>query len=178
VIFNQAVKDAYMHIMTALGVQMGIAKSLLSSSGTALEFAKRVLYKGVDVSPISLTEFLAANFTISEAAQFARKYSLTFAQLLRVLGYGYSVRSSINRHVGSLNSRVRALFFAFFLPKDELEFQNLMDQGNPVFKELELRGLVNNAFVKALLDYLRSEIKRFKPTAASPGFSYQTQKEV
>jgi hypothetical protein len=138
VIFNQKVKVSYLKIVNAIGVQCGIAKSLLSPKGIAIEFAKRTFWKGIDISPIPLLEFVAANLTLSDAIQFARKYNLTFPKLLRSLGYGYRVVGSVNKHVGQLNSRVRALLFSFYLPETEEDVSRLLTQGNPLLSKTNL----------------------------------------
>lgn len=63
--------------MEELGVQIGLHKSLLSPKGTALEFAKRTFYQGVDVSPISLLELDSALRDLSSWVAFSRKHSLS-----------------------------------------------------------------------------------------------------
>jgi hypothetical protein len=142
VIFDQRVKTAYLRIVSALGVECGIAKSLLSPNGHAIEFAKRTLYKGVDISPIPLKEFVVVNLTLADAIAYARKYSLSFSALLKSLGYGYRVRGSINKHVGSLNSRVRALLFAFYLPASETDVTEVLFKGNPLISTDQLKAVV------------------------------------
>jgi len=116
VIFDALVKDSYLAILAALGMPINTAKSILSPKGIGLEFCKRTIIRGVDVSPVPLKEFVAANLTLPEAIAFAHKYKLTFNQLLLALGYGWKVRAGIDRHIGQLNARVRALLFAFTLP--------------------------------------------------------------
>lgn len=143
VIFDARVKRQYLLIVGVLGVQCGIAKSLLSPAGLAIEFAKRTLWKGRDVSPVPLMEFIAANLTLSDAITFARKYTLTFPQLLRVLGYGYRVVGSYTKHVGKLNSRVRALMFAFYLLETEDQVRELLMRGNPLLSKATLTLVVN-----------------------------------
>lgn len=173
VIFNALVKDSYLAILAALGMPINQAKSILSPKGLGLEFCKRTIVKGTDVSPIPLKEFVAANLTLPEAISFAHKYNLTFEQLLAALGYGWKVRGGIGKHVGQLNARVRALLFAFMLPailnqdgtvadlKDQLGA--LLGRGNPnLSKEqreyfLFVLLLVLKQFViKALNQVLRS----------------------
>jgi hypothetical protein len=142
VIFNQRVKTAYLRIVDALGVECGIAKSLLSPNGHAIEFAKRTLYRGQDVSPIPIKEFVAVNLTLADAIAYARTYSLSFPALLKSLGYGYRVRGSINKHVGRLNSRVRALLFAFYLPASETDVTEVLFKGNPLISTDQLKAVV------------------------------------
>jgi len=142
VIFDPRVKTAYLRIVAAIGVECGIAKSLLSPKGLCIEFAKRTLYKGQDISPVPLTEFLAALLSLSDAVQFARKYNLTFPGLLKTLGYGYRVLGGLNRSIGLLNSRVRALLFAYYLPDSEEEVKEMLLRGNPFLTEKVMKEAV------------------------------------
>jgi len=139
VIFDSLVKDSYLAILSALGMPINLTKSILSPKGIGLEFCKRTIIRGVDVSPVPLKEFVAANMTLPGAVNFAHKYNLTFNQLLLALGYGWKVRAGIDKHIGQLNARVRGLLFAFMLPpilsettdlsKDQLGA--LLSRGNP-----------------------------------------------
>lgn len=54
------VSAEYRRILDSIGVECGIAKSVISNKGISLEFAKRYIYKGVDVSPIPLKEVLSS----------------------------------------------------------------------------------------------------------------------
>jgi hypothetical protein len=167
VIFNQRVKKSYLRIMGDIGVKMGIAKSLLSSNGRAVEFAKRTYVDGRDVSPISLSEFIASNLKLADAIALARSYHLTFAQLLKVLGYGYQVRSTATTiHIGRLGSRVRALLLAYFLPSNKEEFDSLMKRGNPRIKA-NLEEILNAKFSEAMLGFLLKEFDRVSRAAMS-----------
>jgi len=171
VIFNALVKDSYLAILSALGMPINLAKSILSPRGIGLEFCKRTIIRGVDVSPVPLKEFVAANLTLPEAVSFAHKYNLTFNQLLLVLGYGWKVRAGIDKHIGQLNARVRGLLFAFMLPpilsevtdlsKDQLGA--LLSRGNPnLSKEqqayflLTLLLVIKQFVIHALRRVLRS----------------------
>nr|UJQ92532.1 MAG: putative RNA-dependent RNA polymerase [Mitoviridae sp.] len=142
VIFDSKVKVLYLKVVDAIGVECGIAKSLLSPRGTAIEFAKRTFWLGKDISPVPLLEFISANLTLSDAISFARKYSMSFPLLLRSLGYGYRVVGSLNQHVGKLNSRVRTLLFAYYLPLDEEGVQELFSRGNPLLSVAQLKEVV------------------------------------
>nr|WAY16587.1 putative RNA-dependent RNA polymerase [Rhizoctonia solani mitovirus 110] len=137
VIGDKAVKDSYLLILEAFGMPVNQSKSILSPKGIGLEFCKRTIIKGVDVSPVPFMEFIAANLTLPEAVAYGKKYSLTFPQLIKTLGYGYKVLGGLHRHVGSLNSRVRALLFTFILPlrtEDAASFDAMgaiLSKGNP-----------------------------------------------
>lgn len=168
VIFDQRVKVAYLRLLDALGVECGIAKSLLSSDGSAIEFAKRIFYKGVDITPPSIVEFLAANLTLAEAIAFARKHGLSFPGLLKALGYGYKVLGSINKHVGTLNSRVRALLFAYHIPLNEEQATETLFRGNPLISAEQLAEVVE-AFKTILMTRYKTLIqKRLRNLVSTP----------
>lgn len=168
VIFDLRVKTAYLRIIAALGVECGIAKSLLSPKGLAIEFAKRTLYRGEDISPIPIKEFVAANLTLADAIAFARKYKLSFPQLVKTLGYGYRVLGRLNQHVGQLNSRIRALLFAYHLPVDEKDVTNTLFLGNPLISKAELEEVVKEFKTLLMTKYYAMIEKRLKtvPRAA------------
>lgn len=90
---------AYRSIMESIGVQIGIAKSLLSPRGDALEFAKRFIYRGVDLSPVPLKEVLAAIQSISGLLELGRKHGLALKDLALIAGYGYRAVGGMNRSV-------------------------------------------------------------------------------
>jgi hypothetical protein len=56
VIADEAVAQEYLAICREIGVEIGLAKSLISPKGHAVEFAKRTIWRGVDISPIPFTE--------------------------------------------------------------------------------------------------------------------------
>jgi hypothetical protein len=139
VIGNQLVKEKYLLIISTIGVECGIAKSLLSSSGIAIEFAKTTFYKGFNVSAVPLLELCVSQLALPDAIQFGKKYHLTFPQLLKTLGYGKGVLSTLNSHIGTMNSRVRALLIGYLHPTNEDEAKDLLLNGNP-FIESQLLG--------------------------------------
>lgn len=113
VIWNAATAKVYLRVMKALGVEVGLAKSIISLEGKGLEFAKRTLLDKGDVSPIPFRDQEAARRTLSEMIQFAMRNNLTALQTLRFLGYGYRVDPTKN------NKIVRALTLALSIPRDE-----------------------------------------------------------
>jgi hypothetical protein len=161
VIGNSRVRKSYLLIVSALGVECGIAKSIISPKGTAIEFAKRTFWKGVDVSPIPVLEFVMANLTLAEAVSFAKKYTMSFPALLKSLGYGYRVLGSLSSHVGRLNSRVRALLFASSMPSNEAEAVEVLSRGNPWLTSEQL-GLVLNEMRDNAVRMVKSRIKAIR----------------
>lgn len=52
-IFNSEVAAKYLMVMGELGVEINLSKSVVSPSGSVVEYAKRVSFNGLDVSAIS-----------------------------------------------------------------------------------------------------------------------------
>lgn len=131
IIGDKDVADQYLLILDSLGVECGIAKSLLSPKGLAFEFAKRTFYRGKDVSPVPIKEFFAATRNLGAAVTFMKKYGLSFSGLLQCLGVGYKVRSWLNKPFGKLPSRVRLLILAINIPTTPEEAVNFFAIGKP-----------------------------------------------
>jgi len=119
VIWNKAVADKYLEILDQLGVSVGLAKSIISEKGTGLEFAKRTIVEGVDVSPISFLEQSSAHRSLAMLREFALKYKLTFLQVLRFLGYGYQVGPDKQNRI------VNSIKLALTIPKSYQELKSL-----------------------------------------------------
>jgi hypothetical protein len=97
--------------MDELGVEIGLAKSLISRNGT-LEFAKRFLYKGIDCSPISLKEMATSVASIGSLMEFCRKYNPSFGTLLTLCGYGFRVKAKLTQSFNKLNRRLMHVLVA------------------------------------------------------------------
>jgi len=91
VIWNRTVAKMYLRVLTRLGVEVGLAKSIVSPKGVGLEFAKRTIFQKEDVSPVPFREQKAAHKSLSAVINFADKYKLLPNAVLRFLGYGYQV---------------------------------------------------------------------------------------
>jgi len=116
VIGDAKVAKMYLKVMKELGVGIGLHKSLISSDGSALEFAKRTLYRGVDVSPIPLTELKASFVSPANAVQLILKYKLSLATFLKAAGFGFNVLGRLHKPLGELNSKVRLIILAMNIP--------------------------------------------------------------
>jgi len=88
-IADRKVAFEYRKILKSIGVECGIAKSVISYKGKALEFAKRFFYRGVDVSPIPLKEVLTSARGFGPSLELVRKFGLSISGYLHLLGYGY-----------------------------------------------------------------------------------------
>jgi hypothetical protein len=131
VIANKAVANRYRKVMASLGVTIGLAKSLVSPYGTALEFAKRTFWNGVDVSPISFVEIQMAFTHPAGAVDFIKKYSLTLSAFLKAAGYRFNVLGGLNKPLGKLNSKVRLLVLALNTPVSVEEINDFFTLGMP-----------------------------------------------
>lgn len=107
VIFNSDVAKQYHKTMTSLGVECNLSKSIMSPKGLGLEFAKKTFVSGVDVSPVPYKEVHSALCGVSSLINFGMKYSMSLPQILKFAGFGFKVIGSCNRHITTLNLKVK-----------------------------------------------------------------------
>lgn len=98
VIADGRVAQQYLILLDAIGVKVGLAKSLVSRKGS-LEFAKRYFAFGSDCSPVALKEVAAVKSNPTFAGAFGEKYQLSFAQMVSILGYGYRVKARLSGYL-------------------------------------------------------------------------------
>jgi len=121
VIYNSIVAKAYHRLITKLGVECNLSKSIMSPMGLGLEFAKRTFFKGSDVTPTPLKELHAALSSPTAIVEYARKYNLTIPQMIKVAGFGYKVVGSSNRPFDKItNVKVRYIIFSDFIQNPSL----------------------------------------------------------
>lgn len=116
VIASRSVAKQYELLMHRMGVGIGAHKSMVSGSGSTLEFAKRTFHNGVDVSPISFREFVVGRQSFAGLLELVRKYSLTLGQTMSVLGYGYRAKASASQRLYLISKRLRNYILAFYGP--------------------------------------------------------------
>jgi len=92
VICNKQVAKRYLKLMEKLGVEVNLTKSLISSH--ALEFAKRFIFKGIDVSPFSAKEFNSLGENLAGYFSFSKKFGSSLPSLLSTVGAGYKFLGS------------------------------------------------------------------------------------
>lgn len=174
VIFNREVKDQYLKFMKALGMEFGLHKSVLSRNGTALEFAKRMFWKGNDVSAVPVLEFTAALMGLGAFKEFGRKYKLSKLQMAKCLGFRYKALAKLNSgNFAALNYKLKVLSVALCIPDNEADAKELMSLGAPrvpnvrnpipeiiaMFSDFELKRMC--AQVSRMGDKLRGDITPF-----------------
>jgi len=111
VIANKLVAAEYLRIMAIIGVEVGLSKSMVSTTGS-LEFAKRTYIRGRNCSPVSLAELLVALCNLGALDQLVRKCDtfgkLRVSSVARFAGFGYKnlgrlpVCLSLNNRLSSL----------------------------------------------------------------------------
>lgn len=116
VIMHGAVARHYRKIMAAIGVDIGDHKSLVSRNGLALEFAKRTLYNGVDVSGVPFREFVIGLQSAAGLMELIRKYSLSVGTMLSALGYGYRAKAKASSRIVMLPQRLRHYLIMYYGP--------------------------------------------------------------
>lgn len=130
VIGNKAVAEQYLLVLNELGMPVNLHKSLVSHNGTCLEFAKRTIYKGVDISPVPVKEMGAAQGLAPAMVSFALKYNLTLPQLLQSFQYGWRNISWLTKPLGQLPSQIRTLVLAMAIPKSLEELPAFFNLGS------------------------------------------------
>lgn len=119
VIGDPKVAKMYLLLMKALQVDVSLAKSLVSDN-LSMEFAKRFIYKGTDISPLSLKEFDVALRSLPALLSFIRRVAtlvpVTYADVLRACGFGYRVLGRITSPLEQISTRSRWLLTALSIP--------------------------------------------------------------
>lgn len=126
VILGTAVARQYEALCKAFGIQIGLAKSLISPNGS-YEFAKRFYVRGVDASPISVREYWVSQSNLPSFIELVArakrvKSDLRLADVIRAYAKGYRVVSSLTQRIAKLgNTRVANLIAALLLPGSPFE---------------------------------------------------------
>lgn len=107
-----------------MGVEIGLAKSIISLNGKGLEFAKKTILEGEDVSPIPFKDQSAAHRNFGLIRNFAERHNLNYLKVLRFLGYGYKVDPSKNNRI------TRVMNIALSIPRTYKELVELFLPNN------------------------------------------------
>jgi hypothetical protein len=165
VIGNARVAKAYLSVMSTLGVGIGLHKSLISASGTAVEFAKRTFYCGMDVSPIPFTELQAAFQAPSAAVEFIRKYNLSLTAFVKAAGYGFNVLGRIQKPLGKLNAKIRLIILAINIPISPEQIEVFFSLGSPKSgRALFETSTLINALVSTEFKRLKAALNKIRAT--------------
>lgn len=99
-----------------LGVEINLSKSIVSTRGNTMEFAKRFIVGGQDASMFPFKEYIGATQTIAVLLEVVRKYGLTIASTLTLLGYGYRAKANLSLPFTRMAQRCKRLILALFSP--------------------------------------------------------------
>lgn len=108
VIAHAGVARHYLIILDSLGVKVGLHKSLVSHLG-ALEFAKKYMVNGANLSPVSLKEVSVALQMFNGMSELVRRYGLKLTAVARLYGYGYRVLGKMSTKLNALPRRIRTV---------------------------------------------------------------------
>lgn len=109
VIADCRVASSYTEVCKHLGVEIGIAKSLVSE-GKTLEFAKKFFRNGEDLSGLPVAFWAAARKTMGVAHALSAWYPTgTMYNFVRALGAGFKGPSALGSHWGKIPLRLRVL---------------------------------------------------------------------
>lgn len=161
VIGDGAVAAQYLILLKELGMPVNLHKSLVSKNGTCLEFAKRTLYKGNDISPVPIKEMSAAQGLAPAMVSFAVKYQLTFPQLLQSFQYGWRNISRLSKPLGELPSQIRTLYLALSMPKTFEELPTFFNLGTRKGSQFKADALaIGEAFAQVTVPQLVQKVER------------------
>jgi hypothetical protein len=150
VIGHGGVAKEYLHIMKEIDVPINLTKSIVSRHSIGLEFAKRIFYKGVDVSPIPFREFSESSQSLTTFIQLARKYKLSLPQIFKIMGYGYKVLGQSWHHVSEMKGRYKWVKVLMTFPTTPEEFSNWVHQSVSFAQLWELIEIERDRYVNWL----------------------------
>lgn len=159
IIWNKPVALKYLSVLRILGVEVNLSKSIISKKGTGLEFAKKTLVGGLDLSPIPFAEQSAATRNWSSAIAFKRRHELTDLNFLRFLGYGYKVDPNKN------NSLNRIISLALSIPtsdKEFIEFFSLKREFIDLMAHKVPLRVVRSTMVRTICQHMDTLLKQAK----------------
>lgn len=113
VIAHKDVATKYLELMDKLGVDIGLAKSLI---GNGFEFAKRYYYQGEDCSPIAFKELDIASRSFSNGIELAKRHSLTIGAFLSLMGIGPFAKTRIYNDFSKMSMRLRNYLMVYYSP--------------------------------------------------------------
>jgi hypothetical protein len=127
VIADEKVAKEYMKVMDALGVKIGLAKSLVGQD-LSMEFAKRFVYKGQDVSPISLKEYHVSKSHMPSLNELIPKVQslveIRLCHVLKALGFGYKAVSRMSAKYVKLSKRLSQAILLLTAPSAPFGYCN------------------------------------------------------
>lgn len=102
--------------MKVLGLEINLSKSVLSNN--SFEFAKRFVYKGKDVSPLSLKEVNGIGENLLSLISLGDKWEMSLAAMLSYIGAGYRALGSFtSKKIRGASPKMRVALLYFLRSK-------------------------------------------------------------
>jgi len=100
----------YRRLLQTIGVEAGLAKSIIAKSKFVIEFAKKFFVDSAQANMVPIKECIATKASTALVMEFVRKYDLTLNQILSFLGLGYKTKiKALNNFYFNLSTRLRVL---------------------------------------------------------------------
>jgi len=100
----------YRRLLQVIGVEAGLAKSIIAKSKFVIEFAKKFFVDSAQANMVPIKECIATKASTALVMEFVRKYDLTLNQILSFLGLGYKTKiKALNNFYFNLSTRLRVL---------------------------------------------------------------------
>jgi len=110
VIVDGRVITEYRRVLQVIGVQAGLAKSIIARSKFVIEFAKKFFVDSTQANMVPIKECIATSCSTALVMEFVRKYELSLNQILSFLGFGYKAKmKAFNNLYFKLSTRLRVI---------------------------------------------------------------------
>lgn len=104
------VASQYRRILQEIGVQAGLAKSIIARGQFVAEFAKKFFVGSTTANMVPIKECIATEVSSSLILEFVKKYNLSLNSILSFLGYGYKAKiQAWNKSLFDLSTRLRVI---------------------------------------------------------------------
>jgi hypothetical protein len=161
VIADGKVAREYLKLMSRIGVEIGLAKSIVGTR-PVLEFAKRFFVSGADASPVSFLELAVARCNITSLVQFGKKFQLSPAAVLSILDYRHKVLGGLHKAYYHLSGRVSAVVWSVVRERYSfLEWVRLVSIAPrfKMFREVDAARVVLRLKIQSLIGRLSAVAK-------------------
>lgn len=116
VIAHPVIARHYLEILAELGCPVNLTKSIVSHNGS-FEFAKRFIYRGEDVSPISWAEMSIALLDIRVLLGLVEKLPyLRLSAILNFMGHGFRAVSRLSSRYSRISRSMGRLLLYLTIP--------------------------------------------------------------
>lgn len=114
-ICNREVAKAYLEILNKLGVKVGLHKSIVSERGV-MEFAKKFYSPTKVMTPVPIKELLVSEKLFPVFMNLIRKYPISIADLISLMGYRHRTLGNLHAPFTSLPKRVKTALITYLGP--------------------------------------------------------------